>query len=458
MRTILSQSNQYNAAIEAGPAAGIMIMRSTSASDTQVARIWGAPTSTHVAGITPYTLTGQLELASVAFDSLTRVELASIAVGAITFRKPGTKATGTITFNSNPTDGQTVEVGVAGSTKTYTLKDGEKSTVICIADSPANFLDGKYFDIYDGPYAVRVWLNTSGGGAVAPATPSGGRLIEVAITTGFTDIQVATAVAAALEADVVGGFRASSGGTATVTVFVADSVLNTTDIANGTSGFTCTKVTDGPNSANQVLIGKTLYKTARNLAEAIIDGQGTHVGTGTTAHPAVLPYASSAYAVTTLNGTSQDVIYLRDILGCARQLGWTLTVGAAMSRTVMTGGIDGDLICEIAPGQYGAGAVVSLDSTDAVNVSESSTPNYDPIETFGRHSRLYVQQEGPGDVSMDIYAGPDVDHLLFQETLTLAADPGVVVQSAIIGPAQFVQARITSVTTDDCAVFAALVY
>ena len=281
MRTILSQSNQYNASILLSPSAATMILRSSSASDTQVANLWGTEVGAGSASIVPNTLTGKLELETDDFDALTRVELASVAVGAITLRRHGTKAAGTLTVNSNPTDGQQLVIGLTGNTRTYTFKDGEKSTILCIANT-ADVLDGKYFDIYEnGTSKVRVWFNSTTGVAAAPATPGGGRLLEVSIAIGDANTVVATKLATAMDADA--GFRASSGGTATVTAFVAAYIIDTTDIAAGTSGFTCTKVTDGPNSANNVLIGKTLYLTALNLQYALnADGTpGRHYGDST---------------------------------------------------------------------------------------------------------------------------------------------------------------------------------
>lgn len=454
MRTFLSQSNQYNASIVANPNSLAMVLSSSSASDTQGVNLWAD------GAIHNYTLTGKVEQATGAWALLTRVELASVAVGTITLRRPGTKATGTITVGSNPTDGQTYVIGLTGNTRTYTFKDGEKSQVICVADA-ADSLDGKYFDIYDGAFAVRVWFNTSGGGATAPATPSGGRLLVVAITTGDADTAVATALAAALDGD--SAFRATAS-TATVTVFNCKSILNTTNAADGgggsATGFTISTPIAGPDSANNVLIGKTMYASLRNLAEAINDTNptGSRYGTGTAINALLTAWADSGHTDVSLNGTSEDVIYLQDVLGCSRRLSWTRTEPAGLTTVLPAGGIDGDMVCEIAPGSYGAGENITLNSTADINVSQSSTPTYDPIEVFGRHSRLYFQNEGPGDVTAEIRGGPDIDHLVDIETLSVPFDTGVVKPSATIPPCQFVQVQFSAVTSDDCAVYGALVY
>lgn len=452
MRTFLSQSNQYNAPIVANPNSLAMVLSSSSASDTQGVNLWADGT------INNYTLTGKLEQATGAWALLTRVELASVSVGTITLRRPGTKATGTITVGSNPTDGQQYIIGVTGNTRTYTFKDGEKSQVICVADV-ANSLHGKYFDIYDGPFAVRVWFNTSGiPGSGFPATPAGGRKLEVTITTGDADTAVATALSAALDAD--SAFRASVS-TATVTVFNAKSIINTTNASDsGSTGFTISTLIAGPDSANNVLVGKTMYASLRNLAEAINDSQptGGRYGTGTAVNALLTAWADSGHTDASLNGSSEDVIYLQDVLGCSRRLSWTRTEPAAFTTVLPAGGIDGDMVCEIAPGSYGAGADVTLNSTDEINVSQSSTPTFDPIEVFGRHSRLYFQNEGPGDVTAEIRGGPDIDHLVDIETLSVPFDTGVVLPSATIPPCQVVQVQFSAVTTDDCAVYAALVY
>ena len=113
------------------------------------------------------------------------------------------------------------------------LESREVSAITCVADV-ADSLDGLYFDLADLAGPVRVWMNTSGGAAVAPATPTGGRLIEVAITTGAANTAVGAAILAALNTDAA--FIATL---ATATLTITDVAPGArTNIAAGTSTFT----------------------------------------------------------------------------------------------------------------------------------------------------------------------------------------------------------------------------
>ena len=224
-----------------------------------------------------------------------------------------------------------------------------------------------------------------------------------------------------------------------------------------------TALSVGPAVVNEVLRGADRFEAARNLANAINDdtGEGTRYATGTTINEYLSAYADGAYSDTTLNGTSEAIIYIRDKLACNRRLGWSIT-GTAISGGAITilspvGGISGDIIAELAPDQTGAGDTVTLDSTDAVNVTSGSTPTFDLIQTGGRICRLYIQNEGPGDLTATISGGPDADHMKTQDTVVAAFSTGLIYESDNLGPCEFIRVALSSVT-DDCAVYAALVY
>lgn len=104
------------------------------------------------------------------------------------------------------------------------------STYSFTGQTPAG-IGGDYFDIYDTDgVAARVWFDLDNL-SVAPATPSGGRLIEVNVATGNTATQIATAAKVAIDAD--SKFVATSS-TTLVTVKGA-AVGEVTDPAQGTS-------------------------------------------------------------------------------------------------------------------------------------------------------------------------------------------------------------------------------
>lgn len=101
--------------------------RSDDASDDAIMTCYGVKTSGAVLGrdtVTPTTSGGKIEHAStVAFDTLLLVQYASDAAGTISlFSDNGTAATGSIHVHLNPTDGDTLILGLTGFTTTYTFK------------------------------------------------------------------------------------------------------------------------------------------------------------------------------------------------------------------------------------------------------------------------------------------------------------------------------------------------
>lgn len=74
---------------------------------------------------------------------------------------------------------------------------GEVSEIWVLNNTVAG---GEYIDLEDGTGAVRVWLDLDNGTS-APATPPGGRLLEVDVTTGMTREQIQQAISSVLNAD-----------------------------------------------------------------------------------------------------------------------------------------------------------------------------------------------------------------------------------------------------------------
>lgn len=71
--------------------------------------------------------------------------------------------------------------------------------VTVLGQNPAS-LGGTYFDIYDDVGAVRVWFDVDNS-SVAPATPMGGRLLEIDIVANDPAVDVATALQSVVDAD-----------------------------------------------------------------------------------------------------------------------------------------------------------------------------------------------------------------------------------------------------------------
>lgn len=107
--------------------------------------------------------------------------------------------------------------------------------VDAIADVSGSLL-GKYFDLYDGSGAARVWVKIGGAGS-APSTPSGGRILGfIDVASGASAATVASALQVLIDADAQ--FLASVA-TARVTVTMASNV-RVSNANAGNSGFTVT--------------------------------------------------------------------------------------------------------------------------------------------------------------------------------------------------------------------------
>lgn len=117
----------------------------------------------------------------------------------------------------------------------------EKHTIATVADVSSS-LDGKYFIIPDEAGTVAFWIDVGDGGGSAPAHGAD-RAVEITtISANDTAAQVATKIAAAIQAD--SKFSASAVGT-TVTVTCDAYAPGAGDKDNGDSGFTITRTQVG---------------------------------------------------------------------------------------------------------------------------------------------------------------------------------------------------------------------
>jgi hypothetical protein len=116
-------------------------------------------------------------------------------------------------------------------------------TILCVADV-AGSLGGTYFDLADDAGPVRVWLDVDNG-SVAPATPSGGRLVEVNIAEDDGASTVAGKVQTAIHAD--SKFTATVD-TATVGATNTPAGAVAGDVDDGDSGFTVTVTVEGADT------------------------------------------------------------------------------------------------------------------------------------------------------------------------------------------------------------------
>lgn len=364
-----------------------LILRSSSAADTMnctiIGYVGGVVTSEVIAlaGTTAVQTTN-------TFTSVTQLYLASAPAGQVVILRQGQKATGSISFPANVADGDTSTVaGVV-----YTFKSPEVSTCTTIADV-ASATSGRYFDAQDKNGPVRCWNNVDGVG-VAPATPGGGRLLPVVYATGDSANTIATAIAAAFDADAQ--FE-SSASTNVVTIWDA-ALGNRTDIAVGTSTFAVAKVTDGAlnNVANRVRMGLNRFYTTKSQASAILltGTGGDNWGTGTVINPIYSAYQDGAFTSQTWNGTSDMVEYIIDKLAVNRNGTFPISDSTTNINSVSpTGGSDGLLVVSLTSAGYQITTAMTLYSPDLLTdtLLALTVPTCDPIYLAGRQCTLHIR-------------------------------------------------------------------
>ena len=108
--------------LAAQPVSSVVILRSTSDSDTMSSETYG--TISGVPGYSAKSLTGKVETQTAdVFTAITQSLLASAPVGTITALKEGTAGVGDIRVDVIPLDGATLTVGLFGHTQSYRWKN-----------------------------------------------------------------------------------------------------------------------------------------------------------------------------------------------------------------------------------------------------------------------------------------------------------------------------------------------
>lgn len=143
----------------------------------------------------------------------------------------------------------------------------EISTVVCVADVSGS-LGGLYFDVPRSTGTMRVWIDVNNA-STAPATPTGGTLLEVDVATNATATAVATAIQAKVDAE--SDFVAVKNGP-TIVEMRESNVGVRTPIAAGTSTMTVATVRPGTNGS---LSGSVVLFTGLNGSVAVWLSCGT---------------------------------------------------------------------------------------------------------------------------------------------------------------------------------------
>jgi hypothetical protein len=354
--------------------------RSTEAADTDNLTLSGLD-DTPAAASETNALAGKVEvIGTTDWTKISAAILAAVQTGTVSVYTEGTKADGLCYLTGQPSDGDTVTLGLTGFTQTYTFRDKAQSTFVCVAT--ADISQGEYFDItLSGGDAIRFWYDIDATGTGAPADPGGG-LQEIDIATGDSASDVATATKAVIEA-----VEDLTSSVDTDTVTVDYDILGTLVVADGGDGVigTITSVKAGTaDAADQVAIGATTGDTATNLKKAINDEgtEGTHYGTDT---------AINAYLSAAVDGA---ILTLTDKIGCNRYLGWACAKsGTNLSIANPTGGVDGTLLTSLTAGTTSAYNAFSLDDEDVdQNLMPALTDwTSDPIQVGGKRFSIHLK-------------------------------------------------------------------
>lgn len=269
--------------------------------------------------------------------------------------------TGLITYNF-PVDLSAVSVG-----DSLVTPRGEVSKVVTVADV-ANSLNNKYFTMADQTGPVRVWFNTGAGSA--PATPPGGRLIQVAITTNATANAVATALKTTLDADIQ-----YSASVSTNEVTIIDEFAGTrTDIVNdGAIGFTVSVLRQGSTTPVEFVISSVDFKNSKLY---ISTGQFISTGISSATYGSVKSGATvynSYKCFKKLNAVATN-LSIDSITDNSLDLSSKLGTGNSLSARVL---LDNTQV--FVPGEYATGAYYLVDSSS--NIWEITTNDSNTITT-----------------------------------------------------------------------------
>lgn len=243
----------------------------------------------------------------------------------------------------------------------------EVSTVLC--DTFANTTQSSYFYLYSAKdtTAYYVWFNKDAGGT--DPLISGKTAIPVAITTGFTAIQVAGAVATAIDA--LADFVAANSGTATVTITNAD-FGSCTDLSAGAvtpgAGYVYTVSTQG--------IGKTVWST--NALYSYIQDTFDELGQMDDQVP-MSAQTPTEYSL--INGWFIDEVSIKYLKGGAiKTIGWT-----------------GNVICQI-----GYNSTVHLVASDIGKIIVGTTTTdagtilfFDARTVPGDQGKIWIRPTSP---------------------------------------------------------------
>lgn len=247
------------------------------------------------------------------------------------------------------------------------------------------------------------------GATSAPVNVTETRALTGQREVGFTTNTLATFTGAKLASAAVGAVTVYEQGTKGYGfVRVDTNAANNDTLVIGLTGFlqTYTFKTTLTGAANEIHLGADKYITARNIGRAINagTGAGTDYGTGTAANSYVAGYANSTFLTADLNGTSETIVYIRDLLAVQRELTWSVSSSTAnVVAQAPTGGAMGTLLCTIAAAGTQAFRAMNFNNPALASTTlvANTAPTTDALFLGGRPTSIHLIAE---DVSSAVTA------------------------------------------------------
>lgn len=352
---VFKATQQNDILVQPSKSGDTLYIKSTSASDTAVATVFGRNNG----GFKKknVTMTGTTEVnTGTNFDKVIHFRVKADPVGTITLRGPGSGSTGFYTFSGVPADGDTITVGKTAATRTYTFRSPAIVGVATVAK--ANFVDNSggaadFFTVGLNSVTDKVYFDFAGTSANPPAAGGGGVVVRVDISALTTSGEVATAAVAAINGDATMATRWFAAPAVGNTFLLYAKQLAASSISDtvADAGFTTSTTTAGTAvAANQIRTTTTPAGAAATVPDIIdyvvstinLDGTTTSYSSGTTIHADL---TASEFA------TDTSILQLNDKTHAPSSQAWTISDSStAITSTAFATAGDGPLIAQLLPG------------------------------------------------------------------------------------------------------------
>jgi len=365
----------------------IVAVSSSAADAAKVLTIKGRDGGTPQSGTV--TLNGLKEVIGTDdWTELSTISAGASLTGSVGIFGEGTAAIGDIRVDALPTNGQTLQVGLAGAGnfRTYTFRVPATYVLTFAEAGSVADMQGLYLDLRLGATTYRFWINYDGLGS-APAD-GGHTLVEVYVEPTVTTVasvaelignQIFAETSAAWSANPVGlalYVERAALGTATMTVNTGTMGSYLPGAVAGSAG-----TADAADQIRTSLFPNGSVAGAIRAALTAGSGAGSLYGTGTTANE---------YVSATVVGA---VVTITDKIPCLRQLPWQVVSSSeALAVRTPVGGVNGTLLAYLTGTQQVSRPMNFNDPGLAETpLIALTTPTSDPVYQGGRPATLRLQ-------------------------------------------------------------------